>query len=52
MKIYGASTTRGGAITNVNYNTLAANDFIAFNITGSPTSVTRISIFLSGLRTG
>lgn len=27
MKIYGASTTRGGAITNVNYNTLAANDF-------------------------
>lgn len=32
--------------------TLAANDFIAFSITGSPSSVTRVSIYLSGLRTG
>lgn len=32
--------------------TLAANDFIVFNITGSPSTVTRVSIALSGLRTG
>lgn len=32
--------------------TLAANDFVAFNVTGSPSSVTRVSITLSGVRTG
>ncbi len=32
--------------------TLAVNDWIAFNVTGTPSSVTRVTVALTGTRTG